>query len=181
MKEQRLLQLLGEIDEQYITQSIPPEGSAQRRFRLPSWAACLCLCLLTAAVAFTTAVAVSADFRQAVRALLFPVYTEDTLQEIDQGHRTGSFDRSDTLFTFLEQFNREELESGVQVKKENGFAYTILSEGEDYTDLLVGCENPNQLLLVKMSLLPYEETTGLWQVTAYQILTPSEAEQLTNN
>ena len=56
--------------------------------------------LLTVTLLFGAAMAVSADFREAVRTLLFPVYAEDTLHEIDQGHRTGSFDRTDTLLTF---------------------------------------------------------------------------------
>lgn len=167
MREQRLLQLLGEIDERYITESLPPE--AARQLRLPTWAACLCMTLLTAALLFGAAVAVSADFREAVRTLLFPVYSENTLHEIDQGHRTGSFDRTDTLLTFLDRFNREGLEPAVQVKQENGFAYEILSESEDQAEILVECKNPKQALIVNMVLLPYEETTGLWQVVSYQV------------
>lgn len=76
MREQRLLQLLDEIDERYITESPPPE--VIRRPRLPAWAACLCMTLLTVALLFGTATAVSADFREAVGTLLFPVYAEDT-------------------------------------------------------------------------------------------------------
>lgn len=168
MREQRLLQLLGEIDEGYIAESLPPE--AVRRPRLPAWAACLALTLLTAVLLLGTALAVSADFREAVRAWLFPVYTEDTLREIDQGHRTGSFDRTDTLLTFLDRFNREGLEPGVRVRQEDGFAYEVLSESEEGAEISVVCEDPSQTLLVNMVLLPYEETTGLWQVVSYQVV-----------
>ena len=167
MREQRLLQLLGEIDERYITGSLPPE--VVRRPRLPAWTACLCMTLLTVTLLFGAAMAVSADFRKAVRTLLFPVYAEDTLHEITQGRRTGSFDRTDTLLTFLDRFNREGLEPDVQVKQENGFACEILCEREERTEILVECENLEQTLIVNMVLRPYEETTGLWQVVSYQV------------
>lgn len=63
--------------------------------------------MLIAIFSFGTACAVSADFRQAVISFLFPTYTENQLHEIDEGHRTGSFSMEDTLFTFLEKFNSE--------------------------------------------------------------------------
>lgn len=98
--------------------------------------------MLIAIFSFGTAFAVSADFRQAVISFLFPTYTENQLHEIDEGHRTGSFSMEDTLFTFLEKFNSE----------------NVVMERNDY-----------------------KETTGLWQVIAYQILDSEIANEMIDN
>ena len=62
-----------------------------------SKAACVCTAVFAVAFSFGTAFAATADFRQAVISFLFQIYTERTLHEIDEGYRTASFDRTDTL------------------------------------------------------------------------------------
>ena len=141
-------------------------------------AACLAAAILVATLSFGTALAASAEFRQAVVSFLFPVYTENELHEIDEGHRTGSFSMEDTLFTFLEKFNTENLADGITVKKDNGFEYAVLPSDGNFVDVIVVCSTPNDKLLVIMEQSAYEETTGLWQVIAYQMIDSETADAM---
>lgn len=111
----------------------------------------------------------------------FPAYTENQLQEIDEGHRTGAFSLEDTLFTFLEKFNSENMVDGITVKKENGFEYSIFTDGENSINVVVACTTPDDKLLVVMEKKDYEETTGLWQVAAYQIIERKAADEMIEN
>ena len=84
----------------------------------------------------------------------------------------------DTLFTFLEKFNNENMEYNVTVKKDNGFEYVIVASDENSVDVIVACTNPNDTLLVMMERNDYKETTGLWQVVAYQVLDSESAYEM---
>jgi len=164
---------LSEIGDPYIMRALVkrrPKPSSSDWWRCHKIAACFSAIVFIAAVSFGTALAVSADFRQAIVSVLFPRYTENQLHEIDEGHRTGSFDMQDTLLTFLEKFNNEAMAEGITVKKENGFEYVVLPGGENSVNVIAACTTPNDKLLVTMERKAYKETTGLWQVTAYQIL-----------
>lgn len=68
----------------------------------------------------------------------------------------------------------------VTVKKENGFEYVVLSD-DDSISVIVECTTPNDKLLVVMEKNDYKETTGLWQVIAYQILDGESANEMINN
>ncbi len=151
------------------------------QWRLRKMVACFSIVGLVVMLSFGTAFAISADMRQAVVSFFFPGYTQNQLQEIDEGHRTGSFSMEDTLFTFLEKFNREHMADDVMAKKENGFEYVILTLDENSINVIVKCTVPDKKLLVIMEQKDYQETEGLWQVTAYQILESETADEMIEN
>ena len=123
------------------------------------------VCLLTA-----TALAASGSLRAAVMHLLLPRYGQGELVEIGEGHRTGSFDRTDVLNTFLERFDREGLGDGITVRMADGFHKTLLEESEDAAAVSVETSDPALRLEVYLERVDYEDTTGLWQVTGYRIV-----------
>lgn len=122
-----------------------------------------------------------ADFRQAAISFLFPTYTENQLHEIDEGHKTGSFSMENILFAFLDKFNNENMVDNITAKNDNGFEYVVLANGENSVDVIVECTSPNEKLLVVMQRNDYKETTGLWQVMAYQILDSKTANEMIDN
>ena len=172
---------MDEIDDKYIIEAVVEQRTKQSPL---SWwkfhkvAACFSVIILIAVFSFGTAFAVSENFRQAVISFLFPAYTENQLYEINEGHRTGSFSLEDTLFTFLEKFNSENMVDNIAIKKDNGFEYVILPNAENSVDVIVECITPNDKLLVIMERKDYEKTTGLWQVIAYQILDSETAKEM---
>jgi len=175
---------MSEIDDRYIMEAMAekrPEPLYSGWWKFHQLAAFVSAVILIAVFSFGTAFVVNADFRQAVISFLFPAYTENQLREIEEGHGTGSFSMEDTLLTFLEKFNQENIADGITVKKENGFKYIILSNDESSVDVVVECTNPDDKLLVIMERKDYKETTGLWQVTAYQILDSKTADEMTCN
>lgn len=173
-----------EIHDAYIT-----EASADRKLKPlhSGWwkrhkpAACFSAVFLIAALSFGTVFAVNANFRQAVIPLHFPDYTKHQLHEVDEGHRTGAFSMEDTLFTFLEKFNREHMADTITVKKADGFNYVILPDTENSVNVIAECTSPDNKLLVVMEKSDYKETTGLWQVIAYQILDSRTANEMLEN
>ena len=181
MNDKLFSEAMNEIDDKYITEAMVERKPKtlyldwRKFYRI---AVCFCAVVLITAFSFGTAFALSADFRQAVISFLFPAYTQNQLHEIDEGHRTGSFSMEDTLFTFLEKFNSENLENNVTVKKENGFEYTVLPTDENTINVIVECTALNAKLLVVMERSNYKETIGLWQVTAYQILDSNAANEM---
>lgn len=78
----------------------------------------------------------------------------------------------------MEKFNNENLANNITVKKENGFEYAILSSDDNSVNVIVECNVPNDKLLVIMEKSDYEETTGLWQVMAYQIIDNETADDM---
>lgn len=164
---------MGQLDSPYIMEALvehKPKPFRVRWWKFHKIAACIAAVVLMALFSFGTAFAVSAEFRQALTSFLFPAYTEHELSEIDEGHRTGSFNLEDTLFTFLEKFNREQLVDGVTVKKDHGFDYVVLHQENNSASVIVECNPPTDKLLVLMEKKDYKETTGLWQVVAYQVI-----------
>ena len=182
MKEKEISKLYNSITN--VNSQFIEEAQAKAKLLHLDWwkshkiAACFVVAILATALTFGSAFAVNADFRQAVISFLFPVYTENELYEIDEGHRTGSFSMEDTLFTFLEKFNNENLVDGITVKKEDGFEYAILPNNENSANMVVECNTPNDKLLVIMEKGDYEETTGLWQVIAYQLIDSETANDM---
>ena len=112
---------------------------------------------------------------------VFPVYTEELLQAIDEGHATGAFDPQDVLFSFLEVFDQEKLAGSAMVQRDSGFDYSVLSQEESSVRFLLKRTGTGERLLVQMQKIDYKETTGLWQVTGYQILTTEAADQMPEN
>lgn len=156
--------------------------SARRKRPMKNWkrvvfAVAAAALLVTGAAAAT---AVVPGFGERLFAY-FPAYTENQLYQIDEGHRTGSLSLEDTLFTFLEKFNSENMVDSITAKKENGFEYVVLFDDENSIHAIVTCTTPDSKLLVVMERRDYEETTGLWQVTAYQIIDGTVADEMIEN
>lgn len=186
MNREKLSQAIGAIDTRYIIEAAEakttavrqPQNGLARFWKERRVAACICIAVLALSATFCTAFAASASFRKTVISVFFPAYSNSELKEIDEGHRTGSFDREDTLFTFLDQFNDKKMEGGLTAKKSTGYHYTFLPEQNGTVKAIVDCSHPDCKLLVLMKRKPYKGTTGLWQVTAYQIIDSETAESL---
>lgn len=181
MNAKKFSDAMSEIDDKYIMEALierKPRLLHLRWWKFHKVAACFSVAILVAVFSFGTAFAVSADFRQVVTSYLFPIYTENQLYEIEEGHRTGSFSMEDTLFSFFEKFNNENMVDNITIKHDNGFEYVILANGENSVDVIVECTTPNDKLLVVMERNDYKETTGLWQVIAYQILDSKTANEM---
>lgn len=173
------------VDEKYIeeAQYAAASVSAAKTPNRPCLqcrrlASCVAAVLLIAVLSFGTVYATSKNFRQAVKAFFYPLYTSGEVQEIAEGHRTGSFDEVDTLLSFLNQFNRDDLGHGLQARQESGYSYSWLTTDEDSRLAAVACDLPDYTLLVTMEKIAYEDTTGLWQVTSYQVVSTEEAENM---
>ena len=130
---------------------------------------------LAVSLATVTAFAASETFRRTVISFLYPLYSTEEIKELDQGHRTGSFDEQDTLLSFLDRFNTEKLEFGVKAENDGGYTYSMVSDSPDTILAVVDCNITGYKLLVTMNRLVYEDTTGVWQVISYQMITEQEA------
>lgn len=178
MDRKKLSRAIGEIDPRFVSEAMVfetatvsrPENVFRRFWRERRVAACICLVLVAASVTFATAFAADAAFRKTVNSVLFPLYTSRDVKEIDEGHRTGNFDVQDTLFTFLDRFNREEMIAGLTAPKDHGYHYAMLSDRSGVVQTVVECNRSDYRLLVTMKLKPYRHTTGLWQVVSYQVI-----------
>jgi hypothetical protein len=91
----------------------------------------------------------------------------------------GSFDEQDTLLSFLDRFNAEKMDCGVQAENNAGYTYSLLSSSTDSILAIVQCNISNYKLLVTLERLDYEDTTGIWQVISYQMITNEEALEVT--
>lgn len=84
------------------------------------------------------------------------------LTALAEGHHAGSFDLQDTLLTFASALERE---SGRKILWEDGFHYRLF-EGSASALAEFTCPG-GETLRISLDLVPYEETTGLWQVGSY--------------
>lgn len=125
---------------------------------------------------FGTAYAASPVFREYMHSLLFPLYTSDEMISIDNGHRTGSFDISDVLLSFLDRFNKKEFGNSITAAKEDGYQYSLYTQSEDQIQAFVNSKMEGYCIVVYMERIAYESTDGIWQVTGYQILEESTAD-----
>lgn len=144
-----------------------------RRFGV-GFAAALVLLLSS----FGTVYAASSAFREYVHSLLFPLYTSDEIISINNGHLTGSFDKTDVLLTFLDKFNKKEFDNSITVMKENGYNYSLFKQKENHLMAFVDSSIEGYCIVVYMERIAYENTEGIWQVTGYQILENSTAENM---
>lgn len=205
MKREKISEIIGEIDVNFIQEALMHEstetieafpvqenqkqknqkGQGLKYFwQFHRTAACACLVILATAFSFTTAFAASESFRQAVISIFYPLYSDGEIKELDDGHRTSSFDERDMLLTFLDRFNAEKMENGILAKYESGYAYTLVSSNE----IPKGCINcilavvessrEDYRLLVTMEKIPYEKTTGIWQIVSYQVITEERADEI---
>ena len=163
------LEASAEAKEELLRRIEPPAACGGRRpaFRAVRLAAAVAaaMCLLT-----VTAFAASGSFRGAVVRLLFPRYGQSELAEISEGHRTGAFDCTDVLNTFLETFDREDLGDGVTVKMPDGFHKVVVEGSDGGLTALVETSDPELRLAVYMAQADDRETAGLWQVTGCQLV-----------
>lgn len=184
MNIEKFAEAMNEIDDRYIMEALKANNPTMLRlswYKFHKIAACCLVIVLITVFSFGTALAVSADFRQAVISFFSPGYTENELYEIDEGHRSGSFSMEDTLFNFLEKFNNENMIDDVTVKKEHGFEYVVITNDDNSINVIVECTNPHDKLLVVMINNDYKETTGLWQIIGYQILDSETANNMIAN
>lgn len=125
-----------------------------------------------------TAYAASPAFREYLHSLLFPVYTPEEIVSLDNGHMTGSFDLTDVLLSFLDRFNRGEFGGSVTALRKEGYHYSLYRENEDRLRAFVDSSIEGQCIVVYLERLEYEETEGIWQITGYQILEDTAADNM---
>jgi hypothetical protein len=181
-------QAISQIDLTYIQEAMEVNEKisnrntkrlTQRLHKVCKLAACICVGLLATSLITVTAFATSETFRDTVTSLLYPIYSSDEIVELDNGHMAGSFDEQDTLLSFLDRFNAEKMEFGVQAENNAGYSYSLLSSSPDNILAIVQCNISNYKLFVTMERLDYEDTTGIWQVISYQMITDEEAAEIT--
>lgn len=184
MNRANISQAISQIDLNYIKEAMEAENtlSSQKRghwfYGAYRMAACIGMVFVLASLAAVTAFAASESFRETVISLLYPIYSSDEIRELDNGHMTGSFDETDTLLSFLDRFNAEKMEFGVAAENNAGYAYSMLSDSPDTIMAVVECNISNYKILVTMEKLDYEETTGIWQVVSYQMITTEAASEV---
>jgi hypothetical protein len=175
MNRVHISQAISQIDLIYIQEAMDVKRSMKRLHKVCKFAACICVGLLATSLITITAFATSETFREIVISLFYPIYSSDEIIELDNGHMTGSFDEQDTLLSFLDRFNAEKMEFGVQAENNAGYTYSLLSSSPDSILAIVQCNLSNYKLLVTMERLDYEDTTGIWQVISYQMITNEAA------
>lgn len=186
MNRENISQAISQIDLNYIKEAIESENvlSGERKKRGHRFygayrmAACVGMAFMVVSLAAVTAFAASESFRETVISLLYPIYSSDEIKELNNGHMTGSFDEVDTLLSFLDRFNAEKMEFGVLADNNAGYTYSMLSDSPDTILAVVECNISNYKILVTMEKLDYEETSGIWQVVSYQMITSEVASEV---
>ena len=186
MNKAGISQAISQIDFHYIQEAMEAEkGSLNgkgkqmwRFYKANRLAACVCMVLLMTSLVTITAFATSETFRETIISMLYPIYSSDEIKELDNGHMTGSFDEQDTLLSFLDRFNAEKMEFGVQAENHAGYTYSLLSDSPNSILAIVQCNLSNYKIKVSMKRLDYENTTGIWQVVSYQMITSEAASEV---
>lgn len=186
MNRANISQALSQIEFNYVQEAIEVENAltgerkkwGRRFYGAYRMAACVGMVFAVMSLAAVTAFAASETFRETVISLLYPIYSSDEIKELDNGHMTGSFDEVDTLLSFLDRFNADKMEFGVLAENNAGYAYSMLSDSPDTIMAVVECNISNYKILVTMEKLDYEETTGIWQVVSYQMITSESASEV---
>ena len=160
MTGKQLCDMLGGIDESLIYDVL--EYKPKKRVLLKT----LIAAATVSALIFSTAFALSPSFREFFISVLFPVYDEKSYTAIDNGHMTGSFDEDNVIMTFLDSLEKEE---NIGIKSEKGYDYTVSEISETKHEVSVSCAEEGISVYLITENIPYEETSGLWQVTAYRI------------
>lgn len=183
MNRVNISQAISQIDPIYIQEALDVHETVANRKKnwttqslhsLCKLAACIGAGLLAASLMTVTAFATNETFRKTVISLLYPIYSSGEIIELENGHMTKSFDEQDTLLSFLDRFNAENMEFGVQAEYHAGYAYSLFSNSPDSILAIVQCNISNYQLLVTLERRDYEDTTGIWQVISYQMI-PTEA------
>lgn len=186
MNRENISQAISQIDLNYIKEAIESENvlSGERKkcghrfYGAYRMAACVAMAFMVVSLAAVTAFAASESFRETVISLLYPIYSSDEIKELNSGHMAGSFDAVDTLLSFLDRFNTEKMEFGVLAENNAGYTYSMLSDSPDTIMAVVECNISNYKILVTMEKLDYEETSGIWQVVSYQMVTSEVASEV---
>ena len=160
MTAMELSRIIGMVDDDIIEDCMAVKS--RRPLKIFIIAAVVC------AMAFTTAFALSPEFRHMLISVFSPVYDEEAFTAIDEGHRTGNFDEDDVIMTFLSHLEQEE---NITIKTENGYDYDINEISENIHEVLVHCPDDVTEVILRVENIPYKETTGLWQVTGYNMIT----------
>lgn len=165
--------ILQEIQNTMETRSKSDPIKGFRRFGV-GFAAAVVLLLGS----FGTVYAASPAFREYVHSLLFPLYSSDEMISIENGHMTGSFDKTDVLLSFLDKFNKKEFENSITAMEENGYRYSLFAQNENQLMAFIDSDIEGYCIVVHMERIAYESTEGIWQVTGYQILDDSAAKNI---
>lgn len=125
---------------------------------------------------FGTAYAASDVFRSYIHSLFFPLYTSDEIVSIDNGHKMGSFDEIDVLFSFLDRLNQHEFGNTITPINPYGYCYSLFIQDDDHLQAFVDSSIDGYCISVFIKRIEYKNTKGIWQVTGYQLLENSVAE-----
>ncbi|NCB51242.1 MAG: hypothetical protein EOM54_05090 [Clostridia bacterium] len=168
-EEKRIMNVLGQVDEKYIEEATPckkvnsENGKLLRFWKTHTVAACICLIALLSFMTFSTALAVSADFREMVfeffhistPEVVFPV--EDEPQQVNDVEGIYSSDIEDTASVEYVRIDGD-FDFG------NGIIY--LYNDEMRTSVSFYAVENDELILLDTRR---EETQYIWNGTAYNI------------
>lgn len=160
MTGKQLCSVLGDIEEDLLEECLEYRP-AKSRIRPLMLAAAIAL------LALSTACAVIPDLREALISVFFPGYGQEEFTAIDEGHLTGSFDEDDVIMSFLDKLEREE---EINIKTSSGYDYSISKISETEHEATVYCADQRTRIILRVTNIPYKQTTGLWQVSAYAVL-----------
>lgn len=91
---------------------------------------------------------------------------------------TSKLDKTDTLLTFLDEFNTKNMGNGEKVKFNAGYDYTFFEDNNGNINALVVCESDKYRLLVNLKQENISEGVVGWYVASYQFISPEQAEEL---
>lgn len=99
----------------------------------------------------------------------FPLYNDELITELKYGHHVSYFDRTDTLYSFLDKYNAGDYGDYPLAFFEEGYGYHVELVEQDGGIYVyeVECQIGNDLIYVYMKSFSEDELIGLWEV--YQI------------
>lgn len=180
MKKEKISKVIGEIAEHHIEEAANYEDKSYTFFgywnTIQKTVACIALIIITLIGSTSVAFAANKDFRNAVINLFG--FSKEEKNEIENGHLTGKLDKTDTLLTFLDEFNAKDMGNGKKVKFDAGYDYTFLRDNGENVNAVVVCESDKYWLLVTMKQESIAEGVMGWYVASYQMISSKQAEEL---
>lgn len=180
MKKEKISKVIGEIAEHHIEEALKYENEKYTPFGhwtiFQKAVACIALIIITLIGSTSIAFAANKDFRNVVINLFG--FSKEEKNEIENGHLTGKLDKTDTLLTFLDEFNAKDMGNGKKVKYDAGYDYTFLRDNGENVNAVVVCESDKYWLLVTMKQESIAEGVIGWYVASYQIISSKQAEEL---
>lgn len=179
MKKEKISKVIGEIAEHHIEEAANYEDKSYTLFAhwntFQKAVACIALIIISLIGSTGIAFAANKDFRNVVINLFG--FTEEEKNEIENGHLTSKLNETDTLLTFLDEFNAKNMGNGEKVKFDAGYDYTFLKDNDENINAVVVCESDKYRLLVTMKRQSIAEGVMGWYVASYQIISSKQAEE----